>query len=114
MWKALEVINYLIMLVVAVWFFAATFEPLRSRTFKRPFTPRMIIIGRVLGALCIIGTLVVLCSVVYDLAVSSRAEHNPAAVSSSRDYDKYVHVAAVEPARAEQVQSVLEKEVFPA
>jgi hypothetical protein len=56
------IVGDLILLAVAIWAFAATFEPLRSRTFKRPLSPRLIVIGRVLAALCVIGCLVVLFS----------------------------------------------------
>jgi hypothetical protein len=63
MWR---VIGDLMLLVVAVCVFAATFEPSRSRTFKRPVRPRAIAFGRVIAAACVIGSLVVMLSQFLD------------------------------------------------
>jgi hypothetical protein len=57
MWR---VIGNLILLAVAVWAFAATFEPLQSWTFERPLSPGLIVVGRVLAAVLVIGCLAVL------------------------------------------------------
>ena len=45
----------MILLAVAVWAFAATFEPLRSWTFERQLSPGLIVLGRVLAAVRVIG-----------------------------------------------------------
>jgi len=55
-----KVIGDLMLLAVAVAVFAATFEPLRSRTFKRPLGPGLIAVGRGLAVICAIGSLVLL------------------------------------------------------
>ena len=52
MWqKILEVTTYAMLLLVAVWVFAATYEPLRSRAFGRPVSPRLAMAMRVMAAL---------------------------------------------------------------
>ncbi len=52
MWnKILEVVTYAMLLVVAIWTFAATYEPFRSRAFGRPVGPRLTMAIRVTAAL---------------------------------------------------------------
>lgn len=57
-----QVIKDVILLLLAVWFFATTFEPLRSRAYNRLFTPRTLLIFRVLLAIGALSALAVLCS----------------------------------------------------
>jgi hypothetical protein len=57
MWR---VIGNLILLAVAVWAFAATFAPERSWSFGRPLSPGLIVVGRVLAGVLVIGYLAVL------------------------------------------------------
>ena len=57
MWR---VIGNLILLAVAVWALAATFEPERSWSFGRPLSPAVIVVARVLAAVLVIGYLAVL------------------------------------------------------
>jgi hypothetical protein len=55
-----RVIGNLMLLAVAVWAFAATFEPLRSWTFERQLSPGPIVLGGVFAAVLVIGCLAVL------------------------------------------------------
>jgi hypothetical protein len=57
MWR---VIGNLILLAVAVWAFAATFEPEGSGSFGRPVSPGLILVVRVVAAVLVIGYLAVL------------------------------------------------------
>jgi hypothetical protein len=60
MWDKLQVLTYAGLLLVAVWFFGATFEPLRTRTFCRPVGLRLTIAMRVTAAMCAVLCLVAL------------------------------------------------------
>jgi hypothetical protein len=57
MWR---VVGNLILLAVAVWAFAATFEPERSWSFGRPLSPGLIVVVRVLAVVLVIGCLALL------------------------------------------------------
>jgi hypothetical protein len=57
MWR---VIGKLIPLAVAVWAFAATFEPELPWSFGRPLSPGLIVVVRVLAAVLVIGCLALL------------------------------------------------------
>jgi hypothetical protein len=57
MWR---VIGDLILLAVAVWAFAAIFEPLQSWTFGQSLSPGLIVCGRVLAAVLEVGCLALL------------------------------------------------------
>jgi hypothetical protein len=52
MWDKIQVVTEVMLLVVAVWVFAATYEPLRSRAFGRPVGRRVVLALRVTAALC--------------------------------------------------------------
>ncbi len=58
-WDKLEVVTYAMMFLVAIWLFAATYEPLRSRAFGRPVGPRLSMAIRVTAAsaacLCLVA-----------------------------------------------------------
>jgi hypothetical protein len=60
MWDKLRVVAEVMLLAVAVWAFAATYEPLRSRAFGRPVGRRVVIAMRVTAALAALGCLAVL------------------------------------------------------
>jgi hypothetical protein len=52
MWR---LIGDLILLAVAVWAFAATFEPLQPWRFGRPLSPGLVVVVRVLAAVLTVG-----------------------------------------------------------
>ena len=60
MWDKLQVVTEVILLAVAIWAFAATYEPLRSQAFGRPVGGWVVIAIRVTAALLVVGCLVVL------------------------------------------------------
>ncbi len=51
MWDKIQVVTEVVLLALALWSFAATYEPLRSRAFGRPVGPRAVVAIRVLTAL---------------------------------------------------------------
>jgi hypothetical protein len=51
MWDKIEVLTYAGLLLVTIWFFRATFEPLRTQTFRRPVGPRLVMAMRITAAL---------------------------------------------------------------
>jgi hypothetical protein len=51
MWDKLQVVTYALLLVVAIWLFVATYEPLRSRAFGRPLGRRSAVAIRVTAGL---------------------------------------------------------------
>jgi hypothetical protein len=51
MWDKIQVVSEVVLVVVAIWLFAATFEPLRSRAFGRPVGSRVILGIRLTAAL---------------------------------------------------------------
>jgi hypothetical protein len=60
MWDKLQVVTYAMLLVVALWVFAATFEPLRTRSFGRPVAHWLVMAMRVMAALAAVLALVIL------------------------------------------------------
>jgi hypothetical protein len=60
MWDKLRLVTEVLLLGVAVWLFAATYEPLRSRAFGRPVAPRALVAMRVTAALAAVLCLAVL------------------------------------------------------
>lgn len=60
MWNKLQVVTEVILLAVALWIFAATYEPLRSQTFGRPVEGWIVLAIRGTAALVVVGCLVVL------------------------------------------------------
>jgi hypothetical protein len=51
MWDKIQVVTEVMLLGVALWAYAATYEPLRSRAFGRPVGSRVVVVMRVLAAL---------------------------------------------------------------
>jgi hypothetical protein len=74
MWRVIgemwRVLGNLVLLAVAVWAFAATFEPEQSWSFGRPVSPGLIVVVRVLAAVLVIGYLAVL---ILDLVRKKRS-----------------------------------------
>ncbi len=60
MWDKIQVVTEVMLLAVAIWAFAATYEPLRSQSFGRPVGRQVIIAIRVTAALAAGGCLAVL------------------------------------------------------
>ena len=60
MWDKIQVVSYVILFLVAVWAFVATYEPFQPSAFGRPISRRTAIAIRVTAALCALGTLAVL------------------------------------------------------
>jgi predicted PurR-regulated permease PerM len=59
MWNILNTIFDLLLLLIAAYIFAATFEPLRTRVFKRPLSRRAVLAMRIVAAVCAVSLLVV-------------------------------------------------------
>jgi hypothetical protein len=60
MWDKLQVVTEVVLLAVAVWIFAATFDPSRPWAFGRPVAPRVLLVLRVLSVLAACLCLVIL------------------------------------------------------
>jgi hypothetical protein len=60
MWDKLQVVAEVMLLAVASWILAATYEPLRPRAFGRPVGRRVVLAMRVTAALAVVGCLAVL------------------------------------------------------
>ena len=60
MWDKLQLVTYVMLLAVAIWAFAATYEPLRSRAFGRPIARWVAITIRITAGLCAVLALVIL------------------------------------------------------
>jgi hypothetical protein len=60
MWDKIQVVTEVMLLAVAIWLFAATYEPLRSLSFGRPVSHRVAIAIRVTAGLAVGLCLVVL------------------------------------------------------
>jgi hypothetical protein len=59
-WDKIQAITYVMLVAVAAWLFAATYEPLCSRAFGRPLSRRQAVVGRMIAGLCIVCSLAVL------------------------------------------------------
>jgi hypothetical protein len=60
MWDKIQVVGYVMLFLVAVWAFAATYEPFQPSAFGRPINRRIALAIRVTAAGCAVGTLAVL------------------------------------------------------
>jgi hypothetical protein len=60
MWDKIQVVGYVMSFLLAVWAFAATYEPFQRGAFGRSISRRTAIGIRETAALCAIGALAVL------------------------------------------------------
>ena len=65
MWDKIQVVTETLMVLLAVWLFAATFEPWRSQAFRRPVGRRLVITMRVIAALAAVLALVILLTDIF-------------------------------------------------